>query len=153
MQSNRTNEMARYPVPCNRRGFTLVELIVVIAIIGVLATILVTKLAGKTDQAKIAAAKAQLSQIEGAVIEFQANCNRMPTSLDELVNKPGDCPNWQEGGYLKGGKVPKDPWGHDYVFRPASGSDFEIICMGADGKESGSGVNQDISSKNLNGSQ
>jgi len=130
------------------RGFTLVELIVVIAIIGVLASIIVVRFAGKTDQAKVAAAKAQLSQIEGAVIEFQANCNRLPHALDELVNHPGDCPGWQEGGYMKGTRVPKDPWGHEFVYHPNSGNDFEIVCLGADGKEGGSGVDRDLSSKN-----
>jgi len=128
-----------------RRGFTLVELIVVIAIIGVLASVVIVRYAGKTDQAKVAAAKAQLSQIEGAVIEFQANCNRLPTTLDELVNKPGDCPGWQEGGYLKGKKVPKDPWGHDFSYK-GEGRNIEVICLGADGKEGGTGVDTDLSS-------
>jgi general secretion pathway protein G len=132
------------------RGFTLVELIVVIAIIGVLASVVVVRYAGKTDQAKVAAAKMQIAQIEGAVIEFQAHCNRLPQSLDELVHKPGDCPNWQDGGYLKGTKVTKDPWGHDYLFK-VEGSNFELISLGADGKEGGSGVDADISSLNMNG--
>ena len=131
-------------------GFTLVELIVVVAIIGVLATLVIVRYAGKTDQAKVAAAKAQISQLEGAVIEFQANCNRMPNSLDELVTKPGDCPNWQEGGYLRGTKAPKDPWGHDYIYKLQSRK-FEIISLGADGKEGGSGLDADISSLNPNG--
>ena len=135
-----------------RKGFTLVELIVVIAIIGLLASIIVVKYSGKTDQAKVAAAKSQLSQLEGAIIEFQAHCSRLPNSLDELVNKPGDCPNWAEGGYLKGKKVMKDPWGHEYVFKAESGN-FEIISLGADGKQGGSGVDADISSQNLDGSK
>ena len=130
-----------------KQGFTLVELIVVIAIIAILATIVITRYAGKTDQAKAAAAKAQLAQLEGAIIEFQAHCNRLPQSLDELVNKPGDCPNWQEGGYLRGTKAPKDPWGHDYIFK-LQNRKFEIISLGADGKEGGSGLDADISSLN-----
>lgn len=129
----------------NHSAFTLVELIVVIAIIGVLATMVIVRYAGKTDQAKAAAAKAQLSQLEGAAIEFQAHCNRYPHSLDELVNKPSDCPGWQAGGYLRSNVVPKDPWGHEYVFN-TSGGKLEIICTGADGKEGGAGPDSDISS-------
>lgn len=145
------NNRRRY-MRATRRGFTLVELIVVIAIIGVLASMIIVKYAGKTDQAKVAAAKSQLSQLEGAVIEFQAHCSRLPNTLDELVNKPGDCPNWAEGGYLKGKKVMKDPWGHDYVYKAESGN-FEIISLGADGKQGGTGVDTDISSQNLDGSK
>lgn len=153
MCNRATKHPIRNPRSVIRNGFTLVELIVVIAIIGILATLVIVRYAGKTDQAKVAAAKAQLSQLEGAVIEFQANCNRLPRTLDELVNKPGDCPNWQDGGYLKGTKMPKDPWGTDFVFRSGSGNDFEIISLGADGKEGGTGVNADISSLNLDGSK
>ena len=136
----------------SKRGFTLVELIVVIAIIGVLASVVIVRYAGKTDQAKVAAAKSQLSQLEGAIIEFQANCSRLPHSLDELVNKPGDCPGWQDGGYLKNKRVMKDPWGHDYIYK-ADSSTFEIISLGADGKQGGTGVDADLSSQNLDGSR
>jgi len=128
-----------------QRAFTLVELIVVIAIIGVLASLVIVKYAGKTDQAKAAAAKAQISQLEGAIIEFQAHCNRLPRTLDELVTKPGECANWQEGGYLKSKKLIKDPWDHEYVYK-SEGSNYEIICLGADGKQGGTGVDTDISS-------
>ncbi len=138
--------------PKRRRGFTLVEVIVVIAIIGILATMVIVRYAGKTDQARMAAAKAHISQIEGAVIEFQAHCSRLPRSLDELVSQPGDCPDWNPGGYFKSKSVPKDPWGKEYAYRQ-EGSDFEIICLGADGQEGGSGYNRDISSSNPDGTQ
>ena len=131
-------------------GFTLVELIVVVAIIGVLATLVIVRYAGKTDQAKVAAAKAQISQLEGAVIEFQANCNRLPASLEELVTKPGDCPNWQEGGYLKSKNSLKDPWGTEFIYKAESGN-FEIVSMGADKRQGGTGTAADISSNDLGG--
>ena len=134
------------------RGFTLVEMIVVIAIIGVLATIIVTRYAGQTDQAKAAAAKSQVAQIESAVISFQANTGRLPNSLTELVNKPSDSVNWQEGGYLKGRGVPKDPWGNEFIYR-LMGRRFEVLSLGADGQEGGSGVDSDLSNETLEGGQ
>ena len=129
-------------------GFSLVELMVVIAIIGILATVVIVKFAGRTDQARVATAKSQIAQIEGAIIEFEANCGRYPQSLDELVNKPSDCNGWKDGGYLK--RPPRDPWKREYVYR-LDGVDYEIICHGADGNPGGSGVAADISSKNLDG--
>ena len=130
------------------RGFTLVEMIVVISIIGVLATIIVTRYAGQTDQAKAAAAKSQIAQIESAVISFHAHTGRIPTTLIELVVKPGNAANWQEGGYLKGRAVPKDPWGNEYIFRQI-GRRFEVLSLGADGQEGGSGVDADLSNELL----
>jgi general secretion pathway protein G len=127
-------------------GFTLVEMIVVIAIIGVLATLVVVRYSGQTDQAKVAAAKSQLAQLEGAVISFQSHVGRLPRSLLELVEKPSGAANWQEGGYLKGKSVPRDPWGNEYAYK-ASGRRFEIISLGADGKEGGAGVDADLSNE------
>lgn len=127
-------------------GFTLVEMIVVIAIIGILATLVVVRYSGQTDQAKVAAAKSQLAQLEGAVISFQSNVGRLPKSLVELVEKPSGVSNWQEGGYLKGKSVPKDPWGNEYVLKVA-GRRFEILSLGADGKEGGTDVDTDLSNE------
>jgi general secretion pathway protein G len=127
-------------------GFTLVEMIVVIAIIGILATVVVVRYSGQTDQAKVAAAKSQLAQLESAVIAFHSHTSRLPKSLTELVEKPSAVANWQEGGYLKGKSVTKDPWGNDYLYK-AQGRRFEIFCLGADGKEGGTGVDADLSNE------
>jgi general secretion pathway protein G len=127
-------------------GFTLVEMIVVIAIIGILATLVVVRYSGQTDQAKVAAAKSQLAQMEGAVISFHSHVGRLPKSLVELVEKPSNAANWQEGGYLKGKSVPKDPWGNEYGYR-VSGRRFEILSLGADGKEGGTGLDADLSNE------
>jgi general secretion pathway protein G len=129
-----------------RAGFTLVEMIVVIAVIGLLSTLLIVRYSGQTDQAKVAAAKSQVAQIEGAVIAFKAHVGRLPNSLRELVEKPADAKNWQENGYLKGKSVPKDPWGNEYIYK-VNGKIFEVICLGADGKDGGEGVDADLSSE------
>ena len=127
-------------------GFTLVEMIVVIAIIGILATLVVVRYSGQTDQAKVAAAKSQLAQLEGAVISFHSHVGRLPKSLVELVEKPSGVSNWQEGGYLKGKSVPKDPWGNEYGYK-VNGRRFEITSLGADGKEGGNGLDADLSNE------
>ncbi len=129
-------------------GFTLVEMIVVIAIIGVLATIVVVRYSGQTDQAKVAAAKSHLAQLESAVISFQAQSGRLPTSLTELVERPSNVSFWPEGGYLKSRAAPRDPWGHEYLYR-LTGRRFEILCLGADGREGGSGVEADLSNEEM----
>lgn len=133
-----------------RKGFTLVEMIVVIAIIGILATLVVARYAGQTDQAKVAAAKSQLSQLESAVIAFHSHVGRLPRSLTELVEKPPGVTHWQEGGYLKGRSVPKDPWGNDFIYK-VNGRKFEILSLGADGKEGGTGPDEDLSTEGLGG--
>jgi general secretion pathway protein G len=127
-------------------GFTLVEMIVVIAIIGILATFIVIRYSGQTDQAKVSSAKAQVQQLESAVIAFQAHVGRLPQSLRDLAERPADAQNWQEGGYLKGTTVPPDPWGNAYIYR-LTGRRFVIICLGADGQEGGEGVDADISNE------
>jgi general secretion pathway protein G len=121
-------------------------MIVVIAIIGILATLIVVRYSGHTDHAKVSAARSQIAQLEGAVISFQAHTGRLPKSLVELVEKPAGVSNWQEGGYLKGKTVAKDPWGNDYVYK-VTGRRFEIVSLGADGKEGGTGVEADLSSE------
>jgi general secretion pathway protein G len=129
-------------------GFTLVEMIVVIAIIGVLATMVVIRYSGQTDQAKVAAAKAHLSQFESAIISFQSQNGKFPASLTDLVERPGNAPNWPEGGYLKSKSVPKDPWGHEYIYR-LNGRRFEIVCVGADGQEGGEGADADFTNETV----
>ena len=132
----------------NCRGFTLVEMIVVIAIIGVLATVVIARYAGQTDYAKVATAKAHLAQLEEAVITFEAQTGKLPRSLAALVERPPGSSNWREGGYLKGRTVPKDPWENEYVYRVSRGR-FEVVCLGADGQPGGTGVDADISSETM----
>ena len=134
--------------PKGSEGFTLVEMIVVIAIIGTLASILLVNLTGHTDEAKVAAAKSQVGQLESAIISFQAHVGRLPETLSELVERPANAPGWKEGGYLRKKGVPKDPWGNDFVYRTA-GKRFLVLSLGADGQEGGAGVDGDISNESV----
>ncbi len=127
-------------------GFTLLEMIVVVAIIGILATLVVVRYTGKTDEAKVAAAKSQISQIESAIVSFYAHVGRMPKELRELIEKPSGAISWQEGGYVKGKTAPKDPWGNDFRYA-TQGRRFTLTSLGADGKEGGSGLDADLSNE------
>ena len=121
------------------RGFTLIEIMLVVIIIGVLAAMVVPRLVGRTEQAKIARAKSDLSAIGLALDLYELDIGRYPESLDELVAK--DAPSgvaegttWN-GPYLKKG-LPKDPWGRSYEYQRQSqhNQDYDISSPGADGK-------------------
>jgi len=138
------------------QGFTLIELMVVIVILGILAGLVAPKLMGRTDDARIAKARADIASLETALDLYKLDNKIYPDTeqgLMALVEKPdtGNVPqNWREGGYLKKGKVPKDPWGNEFVYiSPGLHGDYDIICYGADGVPSGDGPSKDISSWEL----
>ena len=124
-------------------GFTLIEIMVVIIILGLLATLVIPNITGYTEKAKVEKAKADIASLEGALELFRADNGFFPTTeqgLDALVVKPstGRIPSkWMEGGYFRKG-IPFDPWGNHYVyFAPGRrGESFEIVSLGADGQES-----------------
>ncbi len=138
-------------------GFTLLELMIVVVILGILATFLVPKIMQKPDEARIVKAKSDIKAIELALKMYKLDNGTYPTTeqgLKALVKKPELPPipaNWKQGGYLDATDVPKDPWGNAYIYRSPgdNGRDYEIISLGADGKEGGSGVNADIKSWEL----
>ncbi len=138
----------------NNRGFTLIEIMVVVIILGLLATIVLTNVMGREDEARINAAKAQIRSLEGALDGFKLDNGFYPTTdqgLDALIKKPetGRIPTkWKEGGYLKPARIPKDPWGNDYhYFSPGNeGREYEIVSYGADGEQGGEKKNADIES-------
>lgn len=133
-----------------KAGFTLIELMVVIVIIGILASIVGPRVIGKTPKAKIAAAKQQIRNLKTAVDNFYLDNDTYPERLEDLIIKPSYAKNWSK--YLDGNKIPLDPWGNEYVYilHPGdSENPYEIISYGADGKEGGEGINADISSSNL----
>ncbi len=137
-----------------QKGFTLIEIMVVVIILGLLATIVLTNVMGREDEARINTAKAQISSLEGGLDAYKLDNGFYPTTdqgLDALIKKPetGRIPaNWKDGGYLKPARIPKDPWGNDYhYYSPGNeGREYEIISYGADGEPGGEKKNADIES-------
>lgn len=123
-----------------RHGFTMVELMAMLIIIGLLATLVVTKVASKIDQARVITTKANLKMLHSAVNQFKMDTGRFPAEdlgLIELIERPTDVPIWEEGGYLETTELPKDGWGHDFIYElfPESGKPFVIRSAGPDGEE------------------
>ena len=137
-----------------RRGFTLIEIMVVIVILGVLAALIVPSVLSRTDDARIVAAKSDIASIRQALKLYKLDNLAYPTQaqgLQALVTKPTDPPiplNWKPGGYLE--RLPDDPWGRPYHYlNPGLEGDVDVFTYGADGKPGGSGVDADIGSWNL----
>ena len=136
------------------RGFTLIEVMVVIVILGVLAALIVPKVMGRPDEARIIAAKQDIASIAQALKLYRLDNMRYPTteqSLQALVQKPTlppEAPNWKGNGYLE--RLPKDPWGHPYQYlQPGLHGEIDIISLGADGAPGGEGSDADIGSWEL----
>ena len=136
----------------NHRGFTLIELMVVIVILGILAGLIVPRIMSRPDEAKQLKAKIQIESLETALKLYKLDNGGYPTTeqgLVALVEQPesGQAAKWKAGGYLEKGKVPKDPWENEFLYlSPGVHGDFDIISFGADGVEGGEGKNADINS-------
>jgi general secretion pathway protein G len=134
------------------RGFTLIELMVVIVILGILAGLVLPRFMGRTEEAKKTKAKLQIENLEAALKLYKLDNGMYPGTeqgLDSLVQRPatGAVPkNWREGGYLEKGKIPMDPWERPYVYISPGikNKDFDLKSLGADGEEGGEGDNADI---------
>jgi general secretion pathway protein G len=150
----------------SERGFTFIEIMVVVAILAILAALVVPRIMGRTDEAKRTAAKVQIRNIEGALQLYKLDNGVYPSTdqgLKALVEKPsvGVIPKkWKLGGYLP--KLPEDPWGNPYKYQSPSQSsglspgqspglkaEYEIISLGTDGETGGQGINADITNWNL----
>jgi general secretion pathway protein G len=133
------------------RGFTLIELMVVIVILGILAGLIIPRIMGRPDEARQTKARIMIEGIETALKLYRLDNGLYPTTeqgLRALVEASTIQPvprNWREGGYLEKGKVPKDPWGNDFVYlSPGTHGELDLISYGADGQPGGEGKNKDI---------
>ena len=140
----------------NARGFTLIELMVVIVILGILATFIVPNIMGTPDEARQQKAKVDISAVETALKMYKLHNSVYPSTeqgLQALVEPPttGVVPKrYKEGGYLEKSKLPKDPWGNDFVYLcPGVHGEFDIVSYGADGVPEGEGANKDINNWEL----
>jgi len=131
------------------QGFTLLEIIVVVVILGILAAIVAPQFIGRTEDARIIEAQVQIRNFETSLKLYKVDNHVYPTTdqgLDALVNKPStgaEAKNYRSGGYMS--RIPLDPWGNPYIYvSPGTHGDFDLISLGADGLEGGDEVNADI---------
>lgn len=130
-------------------GFTLIEVMVVVVILGILAAIVVPRVLDRPDQARITKAKQDMRMLESALSLYKLDNFVFPSTdqgLEALVEKPGTPPeprNWKEGGYID--RLPEDPWGQEYQYlTPGSHGAVDIFTLGADGQTGGDGANADL---------
>ncbi len=135
-------------------GFTLIEIMAVIIIIGLLAAVGAMNFLGQTDRARVTTTRANLKMLHNAVAQFKMDTGRYPTEeegLTVLIEQPSDVKNYQEGGYVDSSAVPKDAWNNDFVYvaYPENGKPYLIMSYGADGQEGGEDLNKDLLSTNV----
>lgn len=134
---------------CVPRGFSLIELMVVVVILSILAVVIVPRVIDRPDQARVARAKSDIAALDSALSLYRLDNQRYPTTeqgLQALAERPTRAPvpdNWAEGGYTA--RIPTDPWGQPYQYlQPGVHGDYDLFSYGADGRPGGSGVNADI---------
>jgi general secretion pathway protein G len=133
----------------SRAGFTMVELMAVLIILGLLAAVVVRNFVGQTDKARVTTTKTNLRLLHNAVNQFKMDTGRFPEEEEGLlilVEPLEDIPNYQPGGYLETTDLPKDGWGNDFIYEryPESGKPFVIKSLGADGEEGGEDYDADL---------
>ncbi|MBS1984758.1 MAG: type II secretion system major pseudopilin GspG [Bdellovibrionales bacterium] len=139
--------------PKSRAGFTLLEILAVLGLLGIVISIVAPKIFGSLGRGKVSATKLQIKQLEGNLDRYRLDCGFYPTGeqgLQALISQPSGgrtCTNYDPEGYLGGAKaVPKDPFGSDFKYSCDDGIHFKICSLGADGAEGGDGNNKDICS-------
>jgi general secretion pathway protein G len=150
MMNKATSRLA----PHDSRGFTLIEVMVVVAILAILAAIIVPRIMGRPEEAKRTKAQIDIKSIEEALNLYKLDNGVYPTTeqgLEALVKKPDTAPlalKWKDGGYLS--RAPQDPWGRPYQYlSPGEHGDFDVYSLGADGEPGGEGKDADVQSWNM----
>jgi general secretion pathway protein G len=140
----------------NQRGFTLIELMVVIVILGILAGLIIPRIMGRPEEARRMKARVQIESIETALKLYKLDNGSYPSTeqgLEALVEAPsvGQLPRaWRDGGYLEKGRVPKDPWDNEFIYlSPGVNSDFDLISYGSDGEPGGEDKDKDVNNWEL----
>lgn len=132
--------------PVHAAGFTLLEIMVVVVILGILAAFVVPRFMDRPGEARQVRAKQDVQAISTALNLYRLDNFGYPTTdqgLQALVSAPSDVPNWRQGGYLDA--VPRDPWGREYVYlNPGQHGEFDVYSLGADGRPGGEGENADV---------
>jgi general secretion pathway protein G len=143
----------KVPLIKNVRGFTLIELMVVIIILGILAMYVMPKIMGRPDEARQVKARLDIASLETAIKLYKLDNGMYPGTeqgLQALVAQPETgtlAKKWRKGGYLEKNRVPKDPWGNEYIYLcPGVNDDYDITSYGADGVSGGEDKNKDINS-------
>jgi general secretion pathway protein G len=146
--------MTRPPRIRAARGFTLLEVMVVVVILGILAALVVPNIIGRPDEARVIAAKQDIASLMQALKLYRLDNQRYPSTeqgLQALVTKPATEPvpaNWKAGGYVE--RLPRDPWGHPYQYlNPGVHGEIDVFSYGGDRAPGGDGNNADIGSWNL----
>ena len=151
LSCNKPTTSRRVTPGARGRGFTLIEIMVVVAILGILAALIVPKVIGRSDEARVVAARQDIGTLLQALKLYRLDNQRYPTSdqgLAALITKPAVAPvppNWKAGGYLD--RLPKDPWGNAYQYlAPGLRGEIDVFSLGADGQPGGSGLDADVGS-------
>ena len=138
---NRRN--TRLPRRASQSGFSLIEIILVVVLIGGIVAFAASRILGGGDRARYNLAKSQVQTLAEKVQQYENDTGALPNSLDDLVTAPGNASGWL-GPYAKAGEL-KDPWNHAFEYRvPGDGKPFDLICLGKDGKPGGESVDADI---------
>lgn len=147
----RLNRGPHQPGRNGQRGFTLIEIMIVVVILGVLGALIAPNIIGRAGDARTAAAKSDIRNIKSSLALYKLDNFSYPSTdqgLEALVDKPGGSPtatNWKADGYLE--KLPVDPWGREYLYlSPGANGKFDLYSLGADGQDGGESENVDVKS-------